>query len=524
MAALVLPDTRGNQYQINRAHPLAASLVAAIVPSPCGGRFFVDLVTGARSSEPSNSERARPLPVHSPFGADATVSTLRYDGDDTEWTFPAYATGLDRLTSRGTVFAWADQGSNGDTNRVAIVASTAYNGSDYMGVSIELADGGYVLNGIAASLSNTGTGGIWGSSFDLLGTAMHNYSHRFAFGWDGTNVHWFGSGRKESGANTNTAGSYSGRYTRIGGYFSGSSGKVCNVAVVYGFDRVLTPAEYQELWRNPLALLTRPARRIYFTAGGGATTRTGTLSLEAAIRYARTAIASVDAGVQIGRTSTLSFDAALRIARTAFANLEAAIRAARTANATLDGYVQAGSSRTTSIDSAIRVALTGTASIDAAISKATTALANLDSAVMVARNATANLDAAIKRTISGTANIDGYIQAGSTVSASIDAAIRYARSAAVSVDAALSLSRSATASLDARIIVASAGQVAIALDGAIAVATAAIANLDVAIRWNRVATLQLDGFIFDPASVEPEGFTFRSTGRVSFRARKRAVN
>lgn len=228
-----------------------------------------------------------------------------------------------------------------------------------------------------------------------------------------------------------------------------------------GVDMVPSPALCREL---STALGTyaayRPRRRVR-PLFAGATPRTATASLAAAVQAARTATASIAAAIQTSRTATASAAAAVQVGRTASASAAVAVQSGRTATA--------------SVSTAVQAARSATASLATAVQRGITASASLATAVQAARSATASVAAAVQAPHTATASLNAYVQAGSTVTASLSAAVQAARSAQASIAAAVQTPRTAQASLAAA--VAQAGTVSASLAAGVRAARSASASL-----------------------------------------------
>lgn len=181
--------------------------------------------------------------------------------------------------------------------------------------------------------------------------------------------------------------------------------------------------------------------------------RTATASVATAVQAAHTATASLAAAVQRGVTASASLATAVQAARSATASVAAAVQAPHTATASLTAYVQAGSSVTASLSAAVQAARTAQASVSLAVRADRSAQASLAAAIATAQSVTASLSAGVQQARSANASISAQIQAGTTIVALLAAAIREARAASASISAAVAVARSASASLSAAVAV-----------------------------------------------------------------------
>jgi len=169
----------------------------------------------------------------------------------------------------------------------------------------------------------------------------------------------------------------------------------------------------------------------------GATTKTLTGSLEAALQKQRTLTASAGAALQSGRTRTADANAVLALLRTRSAGIEAVLSAVRGVDAGLEAALRDTLSRQLGLDAALALARAGVVNLDAALRRLETRGAGLDAALEAARSAVAALDAGFARE--------------TTVAATLQAAVRATVIAATGLDASISEIglRTATASLGA---------------------------------------------------------------------------
>ena len=212
--------------------------------------------------------------------------------------------------------------------------------------------------------------------------------------------------------------------------------------------------------------------------------RSATASVAAAIQAVRTATASIAAAVQRGQAAAASLDAAVQSARSASASADVAVRAPMTATASLTAYVQAGSTVTASLSAAVQAARSAQASLAAAVQTPRTAQASLAAAVAQAHTVSASLAAGVREARTASASLSAQVQAGTTVVALLSAAVREARAASASIAAAVAVARTASASLST----------------AIAVQRSLTALFQGAVQAGRTASASLSAYISTPGS------------------------
>ncbi len=212
--------------------------------------------------------------------------------------------------------------------------------------------------------------------------------------------------------------------------------------------------------------------------------RTATSSVTAAVQAARSAEASIAAAVQRGQTASADLAAAVQASRTATASASAAVQAPQSATASLAAYVQAGSTISASLSAAVQAARTAQASVAAAVQAPHTAQASLAAAVAQAQTVSASLAAGVQEARTASASLSAQVQAGTTVVALLTAAIREARAASASIAAAVAVARTASASLST----------------AIAVQRSLTALFQGAVQARRTATASLAAYISTPGS------------------------
>lgn len=251
---------------------------------------------------------------------------------------------------------------------------------------------------------------------------------------------------------------------------------------------------------NPWQILAGNVDDTWFSAGGGASTITATVSVSAAIQAAQAATASVNAAIQAGQSASASVNAAVAQARTVQAALDAAVLQARSA--------------TSSADAAVQQALAATASIDGVIQATGSASSGVDAAVQAGRSATASVNAYVQAGAGLVASIDAYIQAGSSNVASVDAVIQQARTGNATIDAVVSRALSASASLAAAVLdhrtatasintyIQAGTTIGAGIEAAIQAQQSASASINAAVSVARSASVSLAAVIAVHASVD----------------------
>lgn len=304
-------------------------------------------------------------------------------------------------------------------------------------------------------------------------------------------------------------------------------------AVVLLWDRWIDDAEVEALSADPWLPFRIPRRRTYVipTAGGGATTQTETLSLDAALQAQRELAASIDGAIATTQSKTTSVDAALarlgtisaavdaalQATATQSVSIDSALEAIRTATAELDAALEAGGAVAAVLDAAVAKALDESISVDAALRATRTASASLDAQLVAAGTnlLTAALDGALQASRTMTASLDAYLSdAGvNLITAALDAALQAGRSASVGIDGALQTSATAQTQLDG--VIAIARTLEANIDAAVARVLSFSTSIDAALQQARTASVMLSAQIgavatFAPAasrtfSVDPRG-------------------
>lgn len=265
-------------------------------------------------------------------------------------------------------------------------------------------------------------------------------------------------------------------------YWNGNLGEagVWNIALpAHIIARLYDPGTRYELW-YPLR-----SRKWISAPAGGATAKSATTSLSAAIQLANSLTAGMSAGVQAPVTASATVNGAVQQAQSAQATLDAAVQLALSATATLQGAVQQD-----------RAAV---ASIDAALQVARTAGAALDLAVQAQGSSTASLSAQVQAAASLTAAVDAYVQAGSSVLTALSAAVlQQALEAAAALDAAVQLPRSGTVGMTAALQVASSATAL--LQAAVQVVGTASASLSAQVQSGTSTSMGLEAAVQAAAS------------------------
>lgn len=132
-------------------------------------------------------------------------------------------------------------------------------------------DAGAVTNGFGM-YSNSGT--RMPTISGLLGNDAENRLHRVMGTLDGTNARFYCNGRlAETVANTTIPTADTDRQTELGAHWSTASNSSTRTAMLLAmaWDRVLTIAEYRQLYNNPWSLffIDRPIFVSSVVGGGG---------------------------------------------------------------------------------------------------------------------------------------------------------------------------------------------------------------------------------------------------------------
>ena len=261
------------------------------------------------------------------------------------------------------------------------------------------------------------------------------------------------------------------------------------------FDAILPDSLALELATNPEALFDDTADATHYAdleTGGGATAKTLTTSLSAAIQQAMTATATINAGIQAGASTTATVNAVVQAAHAAQTSLDAALQRVNQATAGLDVAVRAAGTRVASLDTAVELARSATTALNVAVAAQRSTTTTLNAQVQAAGSATSSLDAfvlagsqvnvsvsaAILAAALRTAGIDAVVALGQTRTTGLNAALKQARSATAGIGAAVGVARAATASLNAQIQISGATNAIAAIDAAVQRLTSAVVSID----------------------------------------------
>ncbi|MCH8000583.1 MAG: hypothetical protein IIA34_02825 [Proteobacteria bacterium] len=155
----------------------------------------------------------------------------------------------------------------------------------------------------------------------------------------------------------------------------------------------------------------------------GATAKTLTGSLEAALQKQRTLTASAGAALQSGRTRTADANAVLALLRTRSAGIEAVLRAVRGLDVGLEAALRDTLSRQLGLDAGVAAGKTGEAAIDSALARAGTETAGTDAALRAGRVATALADAVLRIERQRQAGLAAALAGTALLGAGLDASL-----------------------------------------------------------------------------------------------------
>lgn len=217
---------------IDSSSPLAQGLVFAVIGTPSLG--FVDLVSGKL---PSVSGASYSLDIGGYAAKPASPGGL------IKW--PVGTTGLDKLTSSGTLLMCMRSNNNNETIQAFGSRDDVVTGA---GVFLLYDDKVQVLNGFLAGANNDNYRAT--SNPNALGANSEQSFHTFGFSWDGAGVQTYADGKPNKlttgGKAAFSADANAGRFTRL------RSGTAQSEFLwAYAWNRVLTPAEVLSLQDNP---------------------------------------------------------------------------------------------------------------------------------------------------------------------------------------------------------------------------------------------------------------------------------
>lgn len=258
--------TQQPQYaaNIDRSHPLAEGLVCALLPV---GGAFVDCITGQVSTQgdsanpTSNVVRDWNQGTSRPDFIKAQQNNASGGNFTTGQVFVNNTTGLDKLTTVGTLIAVGGMATTGTATY------TMFGSSEFVSVGTGCVLGidnnsfvgpGRVL-GHLTNAAQSASFNIRNGTDNVLTSAPGNKLHCFGMGWDGTNYYWYSAGlgvQRQSGAGTLSPVLQANRKTAVGrgGQSMMMGGLSSFMGLGLAWNRVLTAAEYWQLWQNPWAV------------------------------------------------------------------------------------------------------------------------------------------------------------------------------------------------------------------------------------------------------------------------------
>lgn len=303
---LFLPHRFTQQPQsavvIDKSNPLTEGMVCALLPV---GGAFLDVFTGQVSTQGDTSNPTSTVVrdwqngTSRPDFVKAQQNNTSGGNTTTGQVFVNNTTGVDKLTTKGTLIA---VGGMATTNTATY---TMFGSSEFVSVGTGCAVGidnnsfqgpgrilGHISNAAQSTSFNIGNG-----TDNELTSSPGNKLHTFGLGWDGTNYHWYSAGIgfvKQSNAGTLSPVAQSNRKTAVGrgGQSMALGGLSAFMALGLAWNRVLSLAEYIQLWQNPWAVFKTPQVIWVPVTSGGGTTYSGTVSetLTAADTVSATAI------------------------------------------------------------------------------------------------------------------------------------------------------------------------------------------------------------------------------------------
>lgn len=291
-----------------------------------------------------------------------------------------------------------------------------------------------------------------------------------------------------------------------------------------------------------------------YSLGGGSTPVTGTTSLQAALKKARTVTSSLQSAVQDTRTATTAVSAGLALSRTQAASLQSvlqkkieattvfqalvqdtvtastvltaalqkqgflattslstAIAASRQATTSLQAALRANRQQTTSLTSAIRDSIQASTALQAALRDTRTATAALDANIITIISVNTALSAAIRKALTTSTAVQAAIQAGRTQTTALETAISKVLVQVTSLDAAVRREITASTSIQAALQKALTAQTA--LSAVVMKELQETASIDAALQKSRSVVASLNAQIEAAAATQPSGHLRRTRRR-----------
>lgn len=272
--------TRQPQYGavLDRSHPLAEGLVCALLPV---GGAFVDCITGQVSTQGDSANPTTKVVRNWNNGTSSpnfvtAQQNANAGNNSTGQVFVNNTTGVDKLTTTGTLIAV------GGMDTTSAATYTMFGSSEFVsvGTGCVLGIDNNFFQGpgrVCANVSNSGNANTFflgNGSSNVLTANPGNLLHTFGVGWDGTNYYWYSAGagfQRQSNAGTLSPVLQSNRKTAVGrgGQGMALGGLNAFMALGLAWNRVLSAAEYFQLWLNPWALFQAP-RNVWVPVGAAA--------------------------------------------------------------------------------------------------------------------------------------------------------------------------------------------------------------------------------------------------------------
>lgn len=244
--------------RLNLRNPLTQGLVFACYPI---GHSFYDAVSKQVAGHPGTL-RPRPCADGNHAGSVSAIGITTAGG---KFTNP---TGLDALSGAHSIFVEAGLEVNASTQNVL----SSYETLAGNGFKVQMDDTSYATNCFAYLANNAVV--TTNSNFDSLGTGVEAFTKRVMVTVDGTNNRFYCQrGLDRTVANTIFPVADSTRRTTVVGDPNAQSAG--SLAFGYGWNRVLSLAEFQSLYDNPAQIWEDDIERIFQTfvtppVGGGA--------------------------------------------------------------------------------------------------------------------------------------------------------------------------------------------------------------------------------------------------------------
>lgn len=272
MPILMVPRTRQplTPPQINWDNALTRGLVF------CGLSFadtYIDLVTNQQVSRTGTIDKVSyPTAQTSP----PTVGPFRaLKPAASGYLSFARTTGLDLLTTQGTILAIGYHNGGTDGNMQYVLASFE-SATNYAGCGLGIDNyNQFTAAGVGIYVRSSATGPTWfATPTAVLVQPEQNLAHIIGGAWDGALGYcYYGGTTRISGTLALTANLTAGRVTYVNRGNNDAGGQAGNVLAL-AFNRVLSQEEYKQWARNPwqvLAPIPRivPAFEVSAPAGGG---------------------------------------------------------------------------------------------------------------------------------------------------------------------------------------------------------------------------------------------------------------